>query len=358
MTELNEVGFCREQTFRLPQFFAMHTKALAARIPHGPLEPFEFENGPLGSEHVDIQVQYCGICHSDLSMLDNEWHMTGYPFVPGHEITGTVMAVGDHVRNLQVGQTVGLGWFSESCMTCHECLSGDHNLCVKNEATIIGRHGGFASHVRAHCAWVSPLPEALNPATAGPLFCGGVTVFNPLVQNHITPIQRVGVIGIGGLGHLALRFARAWGCEVTAFSTSPDKADEARALGAHHFVSTRDPEALKKLAGSFDLILVTINQSLEWDSWVAALRPRGKLHFVGAAASVSATLFPLILGQKSIGASPLGSIATTSEMLTFAARHRIEPVVEEFPMSKANDALERLRSGKARYRVVLKNDLI
>lgn len=336
----------------------MHVKAYAARQAHGPLEPFEFESGPLGPEHVDIRVDYCGLCHSDLSMLDNEWHMTGYPFVPGHEITGTVAAVGEQVSNVKVGQSVGLGWFSESCMTCHECLSGDHNLCIKNESTIVGRYGGFASHVRAHCAWTLPLPSGLNPATVGPLFCGGVTVFNPLIQNHIVPTSRVGIVGIGGLGHMALRFTRAWGCEVTAFSTSPDKADEARSLGAHHFVSTRDPEALKKLAGHFDLILVTINQSLEWDPWIAALRPRGKLHFVGAGATVSASIFPLLLGQKSIGASPLGSIATTAEMLEFAARHHVEPVVEHFPMSKVNDAFERLRSGKARYRVVVQNDIV
>lgn len=335
----------------------MNVQAFAAHKAHGPLEPFEFEPGPLPPEHVDIRVHYCGICHSDLSMLDNEWQMTGYPFVPGHEIVGTVAARGELVDNVEVGQTVGLGWFSQSCMTCHDCLSGDHNLCVRNESTIIGRHGGFASQVRAHSAWVLPLPGALNPAKAGPLFCGGVTVFNPLIQNHVVPTSRVGVIGIGGLGHMALRFARAWGCKVTAFSTSPDKADEARALGAHHFVSTRDPAAVKKLAGQFDLILVTINQSLDWDAWIAALRPRGKLHFVGAAPSVTATLFPMILGQKSIGASPLGSIATTAEMLEFAARHGVEPVTEEFPLTRVNDAMDRLRSGKARYRVVLRNDL-
>lgn len=332
-------------------------KAYAATTIGGRLEPFEYELGRLGADEVDIDVRYCGICHSDLSMLDNDWGISRYPLVPGHEVVGTIAAVGANAGYLRPGQTVGLGWNASSCMHCHECMSGDHNMCAQVEATIVGRHGGFANRVRADAAWTIPLPDGLDPAKAGPMFCGGVTVFNPIVQNHIKATDRVGVVGIGGLGHMALRFLHAWGCEVTAFSTSPAKEHEARALGADHFVSTRDPAGLEALANSFDMILVTINVELDWEAYMKALRPRGKLHIVGAVPSVTATGFALLGGQKSIGGSPLGSPATTAEMLRFAGRRGIEPITELFPMSRVNDALGRLRSGEARYRLVLENDL-
>jgi len=332
-------------------------KAYAAKAAAGEFTPFEYEAGPLGPGQVDIAVRYCGICHSDLSMRDNDWGFTQYPFVGGHEIVGTVAAVGEHVYDRTVGETVGLGWYAHSCMRCRECMSGDHNLCTTAEATIVGRHGGFASRVRANAEWVLPLPTGIDPVSAGPLFCGGVTVFNPIVQNGVSPTDRVGVIGIGGLGHMALRFLAAWGCEVTAFSTSPDKEAEAREMGAHHFVATRDPAALQAIAGTLDLILDTVNQPLDWNAYLAALRPRGRLHVVGAVAEITASVFPMLLGQKSIGGSPLGSPATTAAMLDFAARHGIAPIIERFAMSRINDAFERLASGRARYRIVLDNDL-
>lgn len=331
-------------------------RAYAAHEAGGELKPFEYEPGPLETQEVEVQVEYCGICHSDLSMLDNELGMTHYPFVPGHEVVGTVAAMGEAVTKLHVGQRVGLGWFSRSCMICEWCMSGNHNLCLTAEGTIVGRHGGFADKVRAHQAWVVPLPEGINPVTAGPLFCGGITVFNPIVQFDVKPTDRAGVIGIGGLGHMALRFLNAWGCEVTAFSTSPDKEPEARQLGAKHFINSRDQEALKSMANSFDLILSTINADLNWDTYMAALRPNGRLHLVGVVPNpVSAQVFPLIIGQKSISASPLGSPATTSRMLDFAARHGVEPITEVFPFDQVNEAMEKLRNGKPRYRLVLKH---
>jgi uncharacterized zinc-type alcohol dehydrogenase-like protein len=332
-------------------------RSFAALQAGGPLQPFEYEAGELARDHVEIDVKYCGICHSDLSMLDNEWGFSQYPLVPGHEIIGTIAAVGPGVQTLRTGETVGLGWYAQSCMHCPQCMAGDHNLCLTAEGTIVGRHGGFAEKVRAHASWVLPLPDGLDPATSGPLFCGGITVFNPIVRNAISGTDRVGVIGIGGLGHMAVRFLHAWGCEVTAFSTSPDKEAEARSLGADHFVATREPDALARLAGTFDMILVTVNVELDWDAYIAALRPRGRLHFVGAVPSVSAAVFPLLAGERSIGASPLGSPVTTQKMLAFAARHKIAPITENYSLSKVNDALEHLRSGKARYRIVLTNDI-
>jgi uncharacterized zinc-type alcohol dehydrogenase-like protein len=198
-------------------------KAYAANSPSGQLEPFEYDPGPLDCNDIEIDVEFCGICHSDLSMLDNEWGITQYPFVPGHEVVGTVSAVGNQVSSLSVGQRVGLGWHSAYCMSCPSCFSGDHNLCNKAQPTIAGRYGGFADKVRAQASAVIALPQGMNPDTAGPLFCGGITVFNPLIQFDIKPTSKVGVIGIGGLGHIALQFLNAWGCEVTAFTSSERK---------------------------------------------------------------------------------------------------------------------------------------
>ena len=333
-------------------------KAFAALAPKAALQPFEYDAGPLGDEDVEIAVTHCGICHSDLSMLDNDWGMSAYPLVPGHEVVGKIVALGAHAKRVTLGQTVGLGWYSSSCMACPQCLGGDHNLCATVESTIVHRHGGFASHVRSHWAWATPLPAGLDPAKAGPLFCGGITVFNPIVQFGIKPTDRVGVIGIGGLGHLALKFLRAWGCEVIAFTSTDSKRDEARQFGAHRVVNSRDSTELSKLAGSLNFILSTVNVSLDWQTLIGALAPKGRLHTVGAIAEpISLAAFPLIVGQRSFSGSPLGSPATTASMLEFSARHHIEPTTEFFPMSRVNDALEHLKSGKARYRLVLENDL-
>ncbi len=331
-------------------------KAYAASEPGGQLIPFEYDPGKLKTEEVEIDVEYCGICHSDLSMLDNEWGMTQYPFVPGHEVVGKIAAVGDGVAQLKVGQRVGLGWFANSCMHCEWCMSGNHNLCLTAEGTIVGRHGGFADKVRAHQNWIVPLPEDIDPAVAGPLFCGGITVFNPIVQFDIKPTDRVGVIGIGGLGHMALGFLSAWGCDVTAFSTSPDKEEEARQMGANHFVNSRDPQALEAIANSLDAIISTVSADLDWSTYIVALRPKGRLHFVGVAPNpISSQLFPLILGQKSISASPLGSPTTVARMLEFTARHKISPITETYSFDRVNEAMDKLRHGKPKYRLVLKH---
>lgn len=329
-------------------------RAYAASQPKGPLAPFQYEPGALKHDEIEMKVHACGICHSDLSMLDNEWGMTQYPFVPGHEAVGEVAAVGSHVTHLKVGDHVGLGWYSRSCLTCRSCMDGDHNLCGTSEGVIVGRHGGFADRVRCQAAWAVKLPKGVGVKSAGPLFCGGITVFNPIVQFGVKPTDRVGVIGIGGLGHLAIRFLRAWGCEVTAFSSSAGKTDEVKAMGAHHVVNSRDAAALAAVANSFDFILSTVNVPLDWAAYVNCLRARGRLHVVGAVLEpIAVGAFPMITGQKSLSASPLGSPATTATMLDFCARHNIAPTCEYFPMSKVNEALAHLRAGKARYRVVL-----
>jgi len=329
----------------------------AATDAKGTLKPFEFDLGELGPEEVEIKVTHCGICHSDLSMLDNEWGMSKYPFVPGHEAVGTVLAMGHEAKGLEIGQRVGIGWSAYSCLSCHECLSGDHNLCAHNQGTIVGRYGGFADRLRAQWTWVRPLPDALDLATTGPLLCGGITVFAPFLLHKIPSTARVGVIGIGGLGHMALQFANKWGCEVHAFTTSDSKEAEAKKLGAHYVHNTKRDGALAKLAGSLDLIISTINAPLDIPGVLGALAPNGRLHVVGAILEPMAIpAFGLISGQKSVSGSPTGSPSAISTMLEFSARHSVAPVTETFPMSKVNEALEHLRSGKARYRIVLIND--
>ncbi len=333
-------------------------KALAASEKGAPLEPFEFELPELGAEEVEIAVEYCGICHSDLSMWNNDWGQTQFPFVPGHEVIGRVVEVGSAAKKLKVGDRVGLGWISGSCMECEQCLSGHQNICPHTEGTIVGRFGGFAQRTRAHWAWAIPLPEELDPAKFGPMFCGGITVFQPIVLGEVKPTDKVAVIGIGGLGHMALQFLHSWGCEVTAFTSSESKIEEAKKLGAHKTLNSRDPQAIKAAAGQFDFILSTVNVTLDWNDILGALAPGGRLHFVGAALEpIPVPAFALIGGEKSVSGSPTGPPQTTATMLEFCARHDIAPVVEEFPMSKANEALKHLEDGKARYRVVLKQDL-
>ncbi len=329
-------------------------KGYAAFEAGGELKPFEYDPGELGRHDVEIDVEHCGICHSDLSMIDNDWGLTQYPLVPGHEVVGKISKVGQGVDHLQVGEKVGLGWQSGYCMTCSTCMEGDHNLCASAAGTIVGRHGGFADKVRAGAASVVSLPKQIDAQSAGPLFCGGITVFNPLIQFNIKPTSKVAVIGIGGLGHMALQFLNAWGCDVTAFTSSAAKKKEALAMGAHQTIDSRDPDKIGAAAGQFDLILSTVNVKLDWNSYVAALRPKGRLHFVGATVEpLDLSVFPLLMGQRSVSASPVGSPANIARMLAFAAQHEIKPVTESFRFDQVNEAMARLRSGDARYRIVL-----
>jgi uncharacterized zinc-type alcohol dehydrogenase-like protein len=230
------------------------------------------------------------------------------------------------------------------------------NLCPESEGTCVHRHGGYADRVRANARFVIPLPEALESESAAPLLCGGITVYNPMRTHGVNPSSRVGVVGIGGLGHLAIQFARAFGAEITAFSTSAAKEEEALALGAHHFVNSRESKAMKDVVGSLDFILSTVNADQDWGVYVAALRPTGNLCFVGVPPSpVSVHAFPLISGLRSISGNPTGSPYRIKEMLDVAARHSVKATVESFPMAQANAAIEKVKKNKVRYRAVLAN---
>ena len=333
----------------------MKVQAYAALEPKSKLTPFEYETEPLGPEEVDIKVAYCGICHSDLSMINNDWGTSQYPLVPGHEIIGEIVAAGTAVKNVSVGDFVGLGWYSSSCMSCYQCMDGAHHLCSKSESTIVGRHGGFADHVRAHWSWAIPLPEGMDLSKAGPLLCGGITVFNPIVLNGVQPTDTVGVIGIGGLGHMAIKFLKHWGCEVIAFSSNPDKREQILQMGASLVVNSKSRDELKGVRGKLNFILNTTNVTLDWSIYLSTLAPKGRLHTVGAVLEPMAIpAFSLIGGEKSVGGSPLGSPALNQTMLEFCVRHDIYPIVEEFPMDRVNEAIQHLKDGKARFRIVLK----
>jgi len=241
----------------------MTIKCYAAVTKGQLLENFEYEPESLGPFDVELKISHCGICHSDLHLIDNDWGFTEYPFVPGHEIVGEVVDLGDSVNHLNRGQRVGVGWQCQSCMHCEWCERGDHNQCAQQQATCVGHYGGFARSIRCDSRFVIPIPNELASADVAPMFCGGATVYSPLRQHIISPTMRVVVVGIGGLGHMALQFARAFGCHVTAFSHSPDKEEEALELGADEFVATCDASNDQELLNSFDLILYYKNKKLD-----------------------------------------------------------------------------------------------
>jgi uncharacterized zinc-type alcohol dehydrogenase-like protein len=331
-------------------------QGLAVHAAGAELLPYRYDPGKLGPREVEIAITHCGICHSDLHLISNDWGISHYPFIPGHEIVGSVAAVGDEVRSLEVGQRVGLGWQSNSCGECEWCSRGMENLCPKAEGTCVHRHGGYAERVRANARFVIQIPEALESECAAPLLCGGITVYNPLRTYGVNPSSRVGIVGIGGLGHIAIQFARVFGAEVTAFSTSAGKEEEVRALGAHRFVNSRESKALKEVAGSLDFILSTVNADQDWGTYVQALRPTGTLCFVGVPPSpVAVHAFPLISGLRSITGNPTGSPYRIREMLDVAARHGVKAQTERFPMARANEAIEKVKKNKVRYRAVLAN---
>lgn len=330
--------------------------AYAARQPGGPLEPFEYDPGELNASEVELDVLYAGVCHTDLGMIDNAWGFTQYPLVPGHEIVGRVSSLGPDARSLKVGQVVGLGFHAGYCLACDACNSGDHNFCRGAKPIMFGRHGGFADKVRADEKSLIPIPDGIDLATAGPLFCAGVTVFNPFVEFDIQPLDKVAVIGIGGLGHLALQVANAWGCEVTAFTTSETKAKEALSMGAHHALNSRDAEQIAGATGRFDLIISTVDVPLDWRAYLQTLKPRGRLNFVGAIARpLEIAPLDMMTGQLSVSSSSVGSPATMLRMLEFFRRHQIKPIVEFLHFDEINKAVEKLRKGDVFYRLVLRH---
>ncbi|MBL0015364.1 MAG: NAD(P)-dependent alcohol dehydrogenase [Bacteroidetes bacterium] len=332
----------------------MKINAFAAQESGATLQPFSFESNPPKAGEVLVKLTHCGICHSDLHLIDNDWRASKYPLVPGHEAIGTVIELGEQVPWLQLGQTVGIGWQAGSCGYCEWCVQGQEQLCSKNVATCNGRYGGFADHLLVDARFAFPIPAALAPENAAPLLCGGITVYSPLRNYDVRHWHKVAVVGIGGLGHLAIQFASAMGCEVWALSHSANKENEAKTLGAHHFVATSDPNSLKALRGSLDFILVTATADLDWKPYVAALRPNGRICFVTGHATQLDVPASALLANKGILGSQIGGRALMQEMLEFAARKGIVAKTEVMPLANVNAALDKVRDGSVRYRMVLK----
>lgn len=334
----------------------MKIRAYAATGAKQPLKEFSYDVKNLLDDFVEIKITHCGVCHSDIHLIDNDWGNALFPLVPGHEIVGTVTKAGSAVKEFSAGQRVGVGWQCGSCGQCEWCHRAEENLCPAQQATCLGNFGGFAESIRVHHRFVFSIPEKFTSAQVAPLFCGGVTVYSPLRQYIHSPTMRVGVIGVGGLGHLALQFAHAFGCEVFAFSHSPDKKAESLQLGANHFVTT-DETSLKKLQGQLDFIISTAPEQINWMPFINALRPKGKLCIVGAVAgNVNVPVFSLISGRKGIVGSNIGDCHTIEEMLEFAARRNINAHVETFLMSNVNEAIAKVKKGDVHYRAVLESD--
>ncbi len=321
--------------------------AFAAKQQKGPLIAYDYAPEALGPFDVEIKIECCGLCYSDVHLIDDDWKVSKYPLVPGHEIVGNIVKTGSLVQNLKPGDRVGVGWQCGACLSCENCLSGSETSCPSKIRTCVDRYGGFADKIIANSQFVFPIPENLSSIQAAPLLCAGITVYSPFKQHGIQAPMSVAVVGIGGLGHLALQFARAFGCDVTAISTSPQKEQEARKFGAHHFLTA-------PTSGSFDFILSTSHADVDYSALLSLLKPNGKLCLVGIPSSelkIPARL--LISGNRTICGSGTGSRQTMREMLSFAARHNIRAQVETLPMSDVNTAIARLKANKARYRLVL-----
>jgi len=335
----------------------MKINAYAAKHAKDILKPFSYDSKPLSEFDVLVKITHCGVCHTDLHFLDNDMGITPYPFVPGHEVVGTVEETGKSVKNLKKGQRVGIGWQIGACLECEYCESGQENLCANSKATCVGNYGGFADYITVDNRFAFAIPEEIESENAGPLLCGGITVYSPFKLYNVKPNHKVGIIGIGGLGHFAVQFAASMGCEVTAFSTSPDKEEEAHNLGADKFVNSKDAAQMQKTAGKFDYIISTVSGDADWMQYFNALKPNGRLNFAGISLNnVSVPISGLVLGQKSLSGSVTGGRAMIREMLEFAARHDIKAMTEVMPVSQVNAAIDKVRKNQARYRMVLKMD--
>jgi uncharacterized zinc-type alcohol dehydrogenase-like protein len=329
----------------------------AAKAVGQPLEPFTFEPPKLGAHDVRVSVTHCGLCQSDIHAIDDYYGITAFPFVPGHEVVGHVSEVGHAVSDLKEGDRVGIGWQGRSCMNCEYCLQGEEHLCmdIVSSGTWVP-YGGFSSSVLVDSRFAYPLPDGLPSEVAAVLMCAGVAVYSPLQSYAKSPAQKIGIIGVGGLGHLALQFAHALNHEVTAISSSPEKEEEALAFGADHFMVSSDQTSLQQAEFSFDLLICTAHGKIPWEALLNTLKKKGQMVVVGFP-DVAFNSTDLVAHALSITGSFLGNRATMREMLSFAQEHDITPKVEVMPMSQVNEAIQKVRENKARYRIVLSNNL-
>jgi uncharacterized zinc-type alcohol dehydrogenase-like protein len=330
----------------------------AASEPGRSLEPVNYESPNLGKHDVRISISQCGVCYTDIQGIEDYYGITTFPFVPGHEIVGNILAVGLEVDDLSEGDRVGVGWQGRSCMKCKWCLQGEEHLCqdIENCATW-DPYGGFSSSVVVDSRFAYPLPDAMHSEHAAVLMCAGISVYAPLKLYAPSGAWKVGIIGVGGLGHLAIQFAHALGCQVTAISSSPTKKEEARKFGADDFIHIEDDSRLRQVWGSFDLLLYTSHGRADWTSLLDCLKTKGRIVVIGFSDDpVTFEPLELVVNQLSITGSLIGSRTTMREMLSFAQNHGIMPEVQLMPMSQVNDAIQKLKENKARYRIVLVRD--
>jgi uncharacterized zinc-type alcohol dehydrogenase-like protein len=337
-------------------------KAFATLKPKEKLVPFEYVPRPLGDDDVEVQITHSGVCASDLHQSDDGWGGSVYPMVPGHEIIGKVTAVGKRVTNFKVGERAGVGTVVLSCQSCKDCKNSDEQMCAKTVFTYNAKYpggelafGGYASHVRVHQHYVFHIPEALSSAGAAPLLCAGITTYTPYKTHNISKGKRVGVVGVGGLGHLGIKWGVAFGCHVTAISHNENKRDESKKLGAHGYLNSDDEYALKAAANSFDFILITANPKDEdYTKYLKLADSYGVICNVGFPESdIKFKPGPLLMKSVSFSGSVTGGMKITQEMLDFAAKHKIEADVQLFPVKQVNEAWDGVRNGKPRFRYVL-----
>ncbi len=328
----------------------------AAKAVGHALEPFEYEPPELGENDVRVSVTHCGVCHTDIHAIDNYYGITDFPFVPGHEIVGHVSAVGPAVSGLKEGDRVGIGWQGRSCMQCEWCLKGEEQLCmdIVPSGTWVP-YGGFSSSVVVDSRFAYPLPQTMPSQVAAVLLCAGLTVYSPLREYIAESTQKVAIVGVGGLGHLAIQFAHALGWEVAAISSSPEKREQALAFGADRFIDTNDQANLRQFDFCFDLLICTASGGMNWEALLMTLKKKGRLVLLGFP-DVALNSTDLVAHQLSITGSFLGNRATMREMLSFAQTHGIVPKVELMPMREVNEAIRKVKENKARYRIVLVND--
>ncbi|XP_030497099.2 probable mannitol dehydrogenase [Cannabis sativa] len=342
-----------------------HKKAYgwAARDESGLLSPFHFSRRDAKENDVTFKVFYCGICHTDLHMIKNDWGMSSYPLVPGHEIVGIVTEVGTKVAKFKVGDKVGVGYMIGSCQSCIQCSNNLENYCPKMIPTCGATYhdgtttlGGFSDVMVADEHFVVRIPDNLPLDATAPLLCAGITVFSPLRYFGLDkPGNHLGVVGLGGLGHIAVKFAKAMGAKVTVISTSPNKREEAvQHLGADSFLVSRDKDQMKVAMGTLDGIIDTVSAVHSLLPFIGLLKCHGKLVMVGAPNKpLELPVFPLLMGRKIVAGSCIGGIEETQEMIEFAAKHNIGSEIEVIPMDYVNTAMERLSKGDVRYRFVI-----
>ncbi|PZO87517.1 MAG: hydroxyacid dehydrogenase [Micavibrio aeruginosavorus] len=339
------------------------TKSYAAQTKTSPLAPFTFDRREPGPDDVAIDIKFCGICHSDVHQVRDEWGGSLYPMVPGHEIVGHVTAVGANVKKFKVGDTVGVGCMVDSCRTCENCKDGEEQFCLEGmTATYNSKErdgktlaqGGYSQHIVVDEAFVLKVDEKLDLAAAAPLLCAGITTYSPLKRWKAGPGKKVGVVGLGGLGHMGVKIAVAMGADVTVFTTSKSKVEDAKKLGAHHVILSTDPSQMKKAANSFDFILDTVSAQHDITAYLNLLRRDGTLTQVGLPSEpIAISLFPLVMKRVNFSGSLIGGIKETQEMLDFCAKHGIVSEVEVIKAEQINEAYERLVKSDVKYRFVI-----